>query len=346
MKIVRGRLTAESVTPSNLRYDAGTDEVQFSPDGGVTWVNTPSADPRHSPAFLYPPLTGDVRCDAAANMVKWIKDFLDSAAELLCAGATALAVLNAAIPLYELITGGALTLLAIVSEAAGGLFTLGCSAIEAAMDSDAYDALLCVFYCNIGSDGQVTADQLAQIETDVTANLNTTAGIIVNTLLSLQGEVGLSNAGVIGGQTGICDCACEWCYNFSDASTLADWVAHSWDLENIATWTGARWEEAGAVSSKLWISWTLSTPTVFTDAGIVSLFYGSGNASIWVNGAGTFPDDGTRIWLNGAIVGTPFPITVSRIDIAIAWAFNTSTLWVGEMQFSGTGDNPFGDDNC
>jgi len=116
MELVRKRLSASEIIPSNQRYNTGTDTVQFSPNNGTTWVDMPSLDPRVSSAFRLPPLGSDVRCDAAANMVKWMKDFIDMATEILGTGATALAVANAAIPLYELISGGSLTLLAIITE--------------------------------------------------------------------------------------------------------------------------------------------------------------------------------------------------------------------------------------
>lgn len=235
MEIVRKQLTASEVIPANQRYNPDTDTVEFSPDGGTTWIPMPSLDPRTSPAFLLPPLTGDARCDAAANMVKWIKDFLDQATELLGAGAEALAIVNAAIPLYELISGGSLTLLAIITETAGGLFSLGYAALLAAFDSTTYDDLLCAFYCNVSTNGQVTADQLVEIETQVTETLNTTAGIVVNTLLSLQGEVGLSNAGVIGAQTGDCSgCDCGWiaCVDLTAGMEVFEFLSGSggtWD---------------------------------------------------------------------------------------------------------------------
>lgn len=218
--VIKSQLSESDVIPSNQRYHEETDTVQFSPDGGATWVDMPSLDPRHSTAFLYPPLGSDVRCDAAANMVKWMKDFLDQATELLGDGATALAVANEAIRLYTLITGGTLTLLSVLVDVAGALFSLGSTALLAAFDSTTYGALLCCFYCNIGNDGQVSAAQLEDVEAQVTADLNTTAGIVVNALLFLQGEVGLSNAGAIGSETGDCDdCECERCYTwFFDAS--------------------------------------------------------------------------------------------------------------------------------
>lgn len=218
MKVVRKRLNPAEVSSANQRYNSGTDTVQFSPDGGATWVDMPSLDPRHSSAFLYPPLTsGDVRCDAAANMVKWIKDFLDTVTDLLGTSATVFGVANAVIPIYELISGGSLTLLAVLTELAATLSDLGFAALSSAFTSGTYDDLLCCFYCYLPADGQVSPVVLSAIEDKITSDLDTVAATVVNAILFLQGEVGLSNAGAIGAEMGDCDaCACGW-----------DWI---WDF--------------------------------------------------------------------------------------------------------------------
>lgn len=237
MKLVRKRLSASEVIPSNLRYNSGTDTVQFSPDGGTTWVDSPSADPRHGDAFRLPARTGsDPQCDAAANMVKWLKDFIDMATEALGAGAEAFTLVNLAIPIYELISGGTLTLLGLITEVGEGLFSIGYTALLAAFTSDQYDLLQCIFYCNEGAGGSVSAEAMPDIAAQVTAQLNTTAGIVVNAILGLQGEVGLSNAGAIGSEVGDCSsCSCLWHYQwvgdevfnaFTYDSSIAETTGH------------------------------------------------------------------------------------------------------------------------
>ena len=63
------------------------------------------------------------------------------------------------------------------------------------------------------------------LEAQVTHDLNTTAALVVNLILSLQGEVGVSNAGVIGGLTGDCsDCECGWCLEFDFKTGLHGWT--------------------------------------------------------------------------------------------------------------------------
>jgi hypothetical protein len=346
MELVRKRLSTAELIPPNIRYNPDTDQVQFSPDGGTTWVDTPSADPRHSDAFRYPPLeTMDTRCDAAANMRAWLKQFLDQASDILCGGATALSVANAAIPLYELISGGSLTLLAVLTEVAGGLFSLGCTAITAAFDDDVYALIQCIFDCQIGVDGQVSASQFSTIQAHISAQLTTTAALITNAILSLQGEVGLSNAGAIGHETGDCsDCECAWCYNFQDGQRLDDWVAETFGTAT-PTYSSGAWHSAlTGGTAALWVSWSLASAVNLTDAALIDVSDGL-NWSIFVNGNGT-AFSGTNIWANGAIVGSPFPISVDRIDVFMVQAFNSTARSLSELQFSGTGDAPFGDDNC
>jgi len=216
MEIIRGRLSAADFSPPNLRYNPDCDCVQFTPDDGTTWVDAPSADPRHSDLYRLPVLTTtDPRCDAAANMVKWMKDFIDSLTALLEAGATAFTLINTALELMSAIFNPSILLLAI-AEVCDTLFGIGSAALLAAFTSDQYDLLLCCFYCNIESDGSCTPVDLVGIETQVTADLNGIASLVVNLIFAIQGEVGVSNAGVVGGQTGDCSsCDCppgchEW----------------------------------------------------------------------------------------------------------------------------------------
>jgi len=355
MELVRKQLTAAEVIPPNIRYNPDTDQVQFSPDGGVNWYDTPSADPRHSDVFRYPPLeTMDARCDAAANMRKWLKDFLDQATFILCEGATALSVANAAIPLYELITGGSLTLLSILTEVAGGLFTIGCTALTAAFDDDVYDLIECIFYCQIGLDGQVMGFQLGAIETQVTAQLTTTAALIVNTILSFQGEVGLSNAGVIGGQTGDCsDCGCTWCFRFEDATGLGDWTSEVWSAGHpVATYSGGAWHSAcftdGHTVDFVHLRMVLPDTITMTDAAVLNLTNSctGGGQGIYVNGDGSL-FSGTQVWAaGGSYIGGM--IAVDSIDILVFCIDSgCADINFDGLQFSGEGDvNPFGTNNC
>lgn len=224
IQLFRQRLSEADFSPPYLRYHAETDAVQYTPDGGTTWTNAPEFDPRHSSTLLRPPLTtSDVRCDSAANMVKWLHDFIDA---LIAAGSTAseiLLVVNVLLEFLELLTGFASVIINLIVEAAGTLATIGSAALDAAFTSDQYDLLLCIFYCNMDTAGNVSIDQLTAIQTAVTNQLNATAAGVVNLILGLQGETGLTNAGRIGSETGDCSgCECPpTCHEWTNAGTTS-----------------------------------------------------------------------------------------------------------------------------
>lgn len=218
MKIIRGRLNPADVSNPSLRYNATCDCIQYTPDGGSTWVDAPEADPRHSATFLKPPVAGsNKRCDSAANMVKWLKDFIDALNDAFVFGGTVTTFINLAIQFLDILAPYA-ELLAPIVELAGAIFGIGHAALSGAFTSTEYDALECIFYCHDDPDGQVTASQLVSIESDITAQLNTTAALVVNAILFVQGEVGLSNAGSVGSETGDCS-ACTACF-----------FAYKWDF--------------------------------------------------------------------------------------------------------------------
>lgn len=217
MKIIRGRLSPSDVSNAAYRYNPDCDCVQYSPNGGATWNDAPEADPRHANAFRLPARTGtDRNCNAAANMVSWLKGVIDECTRICGVGGVVVALVNKILDFAEVIfaeEGG--ILLTLIQAVAGTIFDVGYAALTANFTSHEYDLLLCIFYCRIGSDGQVSVDQFAQIQSDITAQLNTIAAIVVNLFLSLQGEVGLSNAGAQGNATADCsDCACEHCHEY------------------------------------------------------------------------------------------------------------------------------------
>lgn len=210
MKIIRGRLNPADVSNPSIRYSSTDDTLQYTPDNGTTWVNVPELDPRHSAAFLKPPVAGsNKRCDSAANKVKWLKDFIDYETSLLVAGATITTLINGILVPMDLLSPMA-DLLSIIIDLADEIFGIGATALTAAFTDDQYDLLKCIFYCNADTNGQVSAGQLAQTESDITTLLNTTAAIVVNAILFVQGEIGLSNAGTLYSEVGDCT-ACDCC---------------------------------------------------------------------------------------------------------------------------------------
>lgn len=215
MQIIRGRLNSADVINPTLRYNEDTDTVQYTPDGGATWVDDPGDDPRHGAKFAKPlKTTGDVRCDSSASMVAWVRNFIEYETSILTLGAGVTAVGNALLTLLTPIAPYAL-LFKVIFGVADTLFSFGSTALASAFTDETYDLMLCCFYCNIETDGTVTPGDLEDVQAQVSSDLNTTAAIVLNAILSLQGEMGVQNAGTLYDVAGDCgDCDCQWTYTW------------------------------------------------------------------------------------------------------------------------------------
>lgn len=286
MKIVRGRLTADSLEPANTRWDDTCECVQTTPDGGTTWNDTPSADPRYNPAGLKPALSsGDVQCDSAANAVKWIKDFIDDSITALGAGATAFTLANIALGFWELIFGEVGLLVSLLFEVGTTLFTAGESVLSGAFDSTVYDYLLCAIYCNLDSSGRMTAETFANMIVIVNdGTINSTAAAILNLILNSQGEIGVSNAAAIGSETGDCSaCVCDHCYKID--FLVQDGVAAGFHLQGGTHLTGSPLVsiDAGAGNrGDLWGYWAFPS-TLFVKSYVIEFYKAAGSGGNDIN---------------------------------------------------------------
>lgn len=347
LQVVRKELDPSEVSPTNIRYDAGTDSVQTTYDDGATWVDTPAQDPRSSPIFLYPPVGGDdPRCQAAANMVRFTENTIDETLGAIAAGLDAIGIATTILPLFVEL-GPFAILFDLVLGLASGLASAGATAISTAFTSDVYDELTCIIYCRLATDGSVDADQLANIESDISDQIGGLVSVIVDAMFFLTGSVGLSNMGTVGEAPADCDActSCAWCYNSHAGARLDEWIPENFG-GLVATYSAGAWHSASnGVTAGIWISWTVSSPVEFTDAGI-TMDDGSGlNRDIWINGDGT-AFSGTLVWRNSSPVGGALPATVSRLDIIMVQAFNNTPRTLEAAQFSGIGDPPFGENNC
>ncbi len=304
----------------------------------------------------------DQICLASKNAARVLELLYENVSDSFSDGLSAAAAGVALIEAMSLIVGSefAPITFAIVSVSAaifGAFYAIMEFATADLWDADFTKQLTCILQeCASNEDGVVTFDWdcfltalAAQVNIfDLTFSQLRLFGQIQYLLFMVGGVDALNLAGAT---TEITDddcsfCDAVWCRNIQGDSGLGDWEPHTFSGQNIAIFDGTEWAAAGPVSSALWLSWEFSPNTTLTDASILTYFDNGGNAEIRVNGDGSDPFQGTQIWANGAVVGTPFPISVSRIDASVIRAFNSATVTMGEMQFSGTGDNPFGDDNC
>lgn len=226
MKIIRGRLSADDTQPKNARWDATCGCVQTTSDGGLTWIDDPAADPRHSVQYLMPILTGgDPQCDAAANAVKFVKDYIDGVIIALDEGVAGFTLASAAVTVWGLIFFEVGLLVDLFLALGAALAELGAIALTDAFAGSTYDDLLCLFYCAMDSSGQVSSSSFAVLSDAIAASaIDTTAKTVLAFILSLMGEIGLSNAGSVGSETGDCSgcAACGWVIEIDYAAGFQD----------------------------------------------------------------------------------------------------------------------------
>lgn len=224
MQIVRKKLSADEITPPGTRYDPECDCVQQSPDGGTTWNDAPGLDPRSSSSFRLPPTTvDDPQCNAAANMVAKLRFFVDTD----LASASIAGVASSLFAAISLFLPGVGIIVEAILIAVDVILGIGAGEIAAAFTETVYDDFLCVFYCNIDADGQMSDAQLADIYTAVAATFDATVQAVFGAHSSTMGPVGWSNAGVRGESTDADCSACvcgPWCYEWTGAEiTAGDW---------------------------------------------------------------------------------------------------------------------------
>lgn len=372
--VIRGRLSEEDVIPPNIRYNPDTDTVQFSPDGGTTWNDAEGQDPRRAPAFLKPARTGtDRACDAAANMVAWIKAFMDEIIEDLTGIGTAGLIVSTALNAWSLLFEpiAILDLIATVAESVGGF---GSTLLDASFTTETYDLLLCIFFCHVDGDGQVDADRFLLVQSDIADQLNPTAAIVMALILGAQGNVGLSNAGAIGDVVGDCtDCDCGWCYLWDGSNSPAweffpsagygggargEFSGSSWDSTNHTSFT---------FSTEILMKIVLSTPstlrriaiTYTRTIGAFSANPGQTDAVIfdspndWYNGtvldtqpsaANTLPEGATWVWTGEQDITTELTFWMFASESTSDGEYGS--LSISKIEIHGSGDNPFGTDNC
>jgi len=202
MEIVRLKLTPDVVTPPSQRWDEISDEVQITPDGGATWYPDPALDPRTSSVYRQPERTGtDPKCDAATDMALTLQALVNTTIDTIGTVQTA----NAILAIIVVFTPGFGWLVRLVLALVEAILAIGSTVIDAAFTQAVYDDFVCLFYDNIGADGQMSDAQLADLYDDVAATQDATVQAVFGYFSSMIGAVGWSNAGAVGENVGDCD---------------------------------------------------------------------------------------------------------------------------------------------
>lgn len=327
MKIIRGKLTPDDLSPPSLRYNSDCDCIQFTPDNGTTWVNDPSDDPRSAPKFLMPPLTGsDIPCRAAANMVEQIQNTFGA----ISTATSAIQIAGGLLGILLVLLVGAGILFDIVLAVAEAISSITLTVIEAAFTAEVYDEIRCILYCHLDASGRISDTGLTAAQAEIDTACGSTVGDVFALFIQMWGVNGFNNAGAMGDAPHDCsECsACTWCYEWPDeASLLADGWTHADDTAISDFWAADFIVEITKISFG------------FTWNGGAA----SGSAiAIW--GAGDFTNElAFAAPLTG--VGSPFEWTGDESVTGISFGLNTGTSGGGEvhvttLHLEGIGNRP------
>ncbi len=241
MEIVRLKLTPDDVSPPNKRWVEDGDKVQFSPDGGTTWVDDPNGDPRTAPIFRVPARTGgDPRCDAAEGMIQRFQSLVNAFIDSV----SILNFVSSAIALVAIFFGAAGIFTSKLFLIAESLLTIGTTVIDEAMTETVYEQIKCIIYCNIDEDGQMSDEQLATIQTQIDTEIGGTPNIVFDLFAGYMGAVQWSNAGATGEYEGDCDeCDCDTgCRLYDFTISPYQFEATEYESTPMADWqTGVGW---------------------------------------------------------------------------------------------------------
>lgn len=201
------------------RINPGTDVYEISDDGGATWEEHPELDPRNGDWNRFPPRSDEDRCNAAASMVRFCSDWVDQSITQISLAVSVAGILIMILGFLAAIAGLPFAT-PFMTEFALGLIGLGATAIDNAFTSVVYDELLCIFYCNIDENGQMSAAQFDAIISKISATFEGDVVFALTGIMQLTGPVGMSNAGAIGADTDDCSgCECVECADLCEPFT-------------------------------------------------------------------------------------------------------------------------------
>jgi len=192
MQIIRKRLSETEGQNPGQRYNPDCDCIEYTPDGGITWVEDETSDPRTNPVYLLPPNTEpDIPCAAAAGMVAYIRASVDTAIDT----ATIVGLANgifAIVVAFLPIT----ILAAVIIAIAEYLIGLGAAALIAAFTEPVYEQLLCIFLDELDADGRITEEGFTDAQAVIASEIgDVVVDGVIAVLYSSTGAIGWSNAG-------------------------------------------------------------------------------------------------------------------------------------------------------
>jgi len=195
---------------------------QTSDDGGETWHDDPTGDPRYS-APLAPPLPGTpgsaLRCAAADNVRDQYKQMRDNTIALLTGGTTVLLIVAGLVGLI-----GSILAISVVGisfgvmlfSLAGVLLSLTPESVAAQIDDAALETFRCIVYCNLDETGRVRVGGFDEILARITSQFDDFPETFFYTITASLTATGINNAATLGVATASdcddCDCGLDLVY--------------------------------------------------------------------------------------------------------------------------------------
>lgn len=232
--------------------------VEVSVDGGVTWTQDDSYDPR-STNTIYEPIKTDGTTDenacAAANAFD--ENLQETKANIISALGTytnAAGLSAALVPIVATyvgvpVAGAVVALAAFTIGLAGVAISQTAIVIDDALDEPYFEFMKCQYLCVIG-DSEATWEHLDTIqnalfeEYGLATPENACKVLLTIAIFKAVGPVGVTNMGRVGTGTGDCEecnCPVEWCVNFNFAISQYGWTAYN------GVWVGDGFENTTPV---------------------------------------------------------------------------------------------------
>lgn len=363
MDIVRKELTPDELQNPNNRYNPDCDCTQTTIDGGATWQDNPGIDPRTSTALLLPvPTTSDPRCDSATGITANFRDGLTQVIANLNTTSNAFAGASIILTILDFLDGIGL-IIQLFIDFCTLILSIGVELVEADFTNSVYAQFACNLYCDCKDDGSFDATAFDKLLTDNATSFGefSTVNIILNSWLNGLGFVGLSNVGSVKRTSGDCsDCACGWCYEFDFTIDEQGWVltpigasvrgqylsGQGWS-SNDNVCEGADWNNAFNVN--LLTTYTATVDTMQID------YTSTNGTSDGIDVAVGYPSGFSAETTYGEPGGTlSFSPNCPVLQIYVQMNPSTSScggdrpgsVIMSKLRLYGTGDNPFGTNNC
>lgn len=339
------------------RMNATTGRLEVSDDGGATWVEDTSQDPR----FVAPrnEQTTGYTCDDAKAIVGYVQSLQESLLDQMD-------VANVAIGLIATLVGVLATVfsfgLAAPISLAFATVLVGTTrlAIEAALTTEVWERLLCNIFCVIDGASEITEGMYDSIMAQLMADESGLAYTVLWHSLNQLGPVGLHNAVALATPAvdlpeDCEDCSCgEWCqvWDFTQGqegwSAVTDGMGQPLAQYQSGQYWWSRYNVSGSGNSSLAIQHAAANLATVTRI----------EAELYIGAGGLHEERLQLEYVSGPRVATESfewydtpgqsieigSGSIARYDLDQVGA--DVFLAVRTLRLTGTGINPFGPDNC